>query len=241
MNLSAEQITALLQEMMARLDHPLSEMRPVELELKDPLGRETNTKAVGWTRKVTGDITVELYEWLKTLPDNAILKGFIWLEEAEPIQAPEIAKKEKKAVKEKGPHGKFWQEMVHAGINTLPEFQAIFDIQNPDKWNEEVRAKFGKTSLTFVSPEEVIQYVRKNSKVEDGFEIDPSSLMDKINAVTKKVSPSPTLPPGQHFSPADILGVEPKKLTFVSATSPESPEEEVTESDETFIKGHNLF
>lgn len=240
MNLSAEQITALLQEMMARLDHPLLEMRPVEIELKDPLARETNTKAVGWTRKVTGDITIEFYEWLKTLPDNAILKGFIWLEEAVPAQQPEIAKKEKRPAKEKGPHGKFWQEMVHAGINTLPEFQAIFDIQNPDKWNEEVRAKFGKSSLTFVSPEEAIQYVRKNSKVEDGFEIDPSSLMDKINNIAKKANPSPTMPKGLHLSPADVLGIEPKKLTFVSTATQESPEE-VTESDETFIKENGLF
>ncbi len=242
MNLSAEQITALLQEMMARLDHPLPEMRPVEIELKDPLARETNTKAVGWTRKVTGDITIEFYEWLKTLPDNAILKGFIWLEEAVPAQQPEIAKKEKRSAKEKGPHGKFWQEMVHAGINTLPEFQAIFDIQNPDKWNEEVRAKFGKSSLTFVSPEEAIQYVRKNSKVEDGFEIDPSSLMDKINNIAKKANPSPTMPKGRHFSPADILGVEPKKLTFVSAT-PESPLVSIGNSGihDSFIEDNQLF
>lgn len=242
MNLSAEQITALLQEMMARLDHPLPEMRPVEIELKDALARETNTKAVGWTRKVTGDITVEFYEWLKTLPDNAILKGFIWLEEVEPIQTPEIAKKEKKP--KKGPHGKFWEELFLEGIIGTHEFKTIFGLPDGlDNWNEIVRARFEKDSLTHIAPDEVLMYIRKNHKVEDGFDIDPSGLLSRISAIGQQMSPRPTMPKGFHFSPSDILGVEPKKLTFVSATSQESPEKEVTnsESDETFIKENGLF
>jgi len=237
MNLSIEQLAALLKEVMTRLDHPLPEMRPVELELKDPLARETNTKAVGWTRKVTGDITIEFYEWLKTLPDNAILKGFIWLEEAEPTQTPEITKKEKKP--KKGPHGKFWEELFLEGIIGTHEFKTIFGL--PDglgNWNEIVRARFEKDSLTHISPDEVLMYIRKNHKVEDGFDLDPSDLLNRISAIGQQMSPRPTMPKGFHFSPADILGVEQKKLTFVSA---ESPEDEVIEPDETFIKEHNLF
>jgi hypothetical protein len=66
--------------------------------------------------------------------------------------------------------------------------------------------------------------------------------MDKINNIAKKANPSPTMPKGRHFSPADILGVEPKKLTFVSAT-PESPLVSIGNSGihDSFIEDNQLF
>ncbi len=240
MNLSAEQLHAALSEMSGRLNHPLEWMRPILTELKDPAPTETRPRKIGVLRRARFDVLAEFYQTLMQMPEDVVLNCIIWAQETGEAPTPEIAKKEKKP--KKGPHGKFWEELFLEGIIGTHEFKTIFGLPDGlNNWNEVVRARFEKDSLTHISPDEVLMYIRKNHRVEDGFEIDPSSLMARISAIGQQMSPRPTMPKGFHFSPADILGVEPKKLTFVSATSPESPEEEVTESDETFIKGHNLF
>lgn len=232
MNLSAEQLKALLEEVGTRIDHPLPEMRPVAIEMKDPLGRETNSKAVGWTRKVTADIVVEFYEWLKTLPDNAILKGFVWLEEADATQPMGTAKKEPKKPK-KGPHGKFWQEMFLENVISRPEFKTLFGIpDNLKSWKEPLRWHFSSDSLTHVSPAMLITKLKEAGLTE---------LADQIQKIADSLAPRPTLPKGMSFGPAAIRGIEAAKLKYAS-----DPQAEVTitddeQSDEDFIRENGLY
>lgn len=224
MGLTAAQITELLKELMERVEHPLSHMEPFEVELKDPLPREARTKAAGLTRKATFDIDADLYRHLQdTVPENAILKGILWMEEAP--EAPELKTQAEAApTKEKtgrkpakpasGPHGKFWEELYLEGIVGRKDFKYLFNI--PDGltgWNEIVRDEFGFDSLTKVSPEELCQWIRNRGIQEDGNAW--TELLANIDGIVKKLDPR--FADGQFLSPFDMGAKKPTKANPVGS------------------------
>jgi len=225
--MNAEQLQSLLQEIMARVDHSLVSMQPIEAEFKDPTPSERLLNKIGWLRKVSAEITPELYEWMKTQPDKYVLKGIVWVEEIEESPNPQPTQaKSKKAKKEKGEWGSFWQDMFLEGVIGRTDFKHLFDI--PDgltDWNKIVRGYFGLTdgSLTEVSPEQLIKWLEM---AEHPSEVNPttSGLIAKIKEVAGMGQPA--LPAGKTFSPAALRDNVPSK---------QEP------TDQQFIKEHNMF
>ncbi len=225
--MNAEQLQFLLQEMMARVDHSLVSMQPIEAEFKDPTPSERLLNKIGWLRKVSAEITPELYEWMKTQPDKYVLKGIVWVEEIGETPNPQPTQaKSKKVKKEKGEWGSFWQDMFLEGVIGRTDFKHLFDI--PDgltDWNKIVRGYFGLTdgSLTEVSPEKLIEWLEM---AEHPSEVNPttSGLIAKIKEVAGMGQPA--LPAGKAFSPAALRGNAPSKQE---------------QTDEQFIKEHNMF
>lgn len=110
--MSPEQITELLKELLERVEHPLEMMRPMEVSLKDPTPSESRRRIIGIVRRSGFDIDTDVYNWLQNvIPEKAVLKGILWLEEeAEPTdQVGSISSKIKtKAEKEVFPVGQYF-------------------------------------------------------------------------------------------------------------------------------------
>ncbi len=196
--MDAEQLQEWFKEMMARFDHPLEHMRPVEFQLKDPLPSETRPKKIGIITKAKFDILKEFYDWLMVAPENCVMRCIGWIEEEGEGQ-PVVTTKTKKAGKpEKGKHGKFWQEMFLEGIIGRADFQQWTGVQpGLDGWEKTVRAIFEQDSLTFVSPEMLLEYLRK--------EAGPDRLKNLLKTIEKIANlGEPNFPPDQYFSPFDL-------------------------------------
>jgi hypothetical protein len=191
---NAETLHQLLTEVQERLEHPLEHLRPVEVALKDPVPSESRPRKVGVIRKARFDIDSDFYGWLMTLPENCVLKGIVWMEEGS--VAVEPAKKKTKPTK--GPYGKFWEEMFLEGVIGRADFQQWTGVQpGLDKWQETVRALFGKESLTEVSHEMMIEWLLKEAGPD---RLD--NLRKKIQSVADSLKPD--FPEGQYFSPFDL-------------------------------------
>ena len=205
MNLTTEQLKDLLAEMMARFDHPLEYMRPVEFQLKDPLPSETRVKKVGVITRAKFDILKEFYDWLMCAPENCVMRCIGWIEEEGEGQ-PAVTTKPKKASKpEKGTHGKFWQEMFLEGIIGRADFQQWTGVQpGLDGWEKTLRALFEKESLTFVSPEMLLDFLRK--------EAGPDRLKGLLKAIEGVANlGEPEFPADQYFSPFDLGARKPQQ------------------------------
>lgn len=218
--MDAEQLHTLLTEMQARLEHPLGHMRPVEFQLKDPLPSETRVKKVGVITRAKFDILKEFYDWLMCAPENCVMRCIGWIEEeGEGFERlPALPKKERKTSKpEKGTHGKFWQEMFLEGIIGRADFQQWTGVQpGLDGWEKIVRAIFEQDSLTFVSPEMLLEYLRK--------EAGPDRLKGLLKAIEGIANlGEPEFPTNQYFSPFDL-----------GAKMPEQP------SDNQFLQENQL-
>lgn len=196
--MNAETLHQLLTEMRERLEHPLGHMRPVEVALKDPIPSESRPKKVGILRKARFDIDADFYDWLMTLPENCVLKGILWMEEeGEPVQ-----KKTKKPAK--GPHGKFWQEMFLEGVIGRADFQQWTGVSpGLEKWEEAVRALFGKDSLTDVSPEMLLAKLQEMAG--------PDRLKGLLKKIEEIAGTNNDFPEGQYFSPFDLGARKPEQ------------------------------
>lgn len=210
--MDAEQLQELLKEMMARFDHPLGHMRPVEFMLKDPLPSETRPKKIGIITKAKFDILKEFYDWLMVAPENCVMRCIGWIEEEGEGQPVVTTKKP-----EKGTHGKFWQEMFLEGIIGRADFQQWTGVQpGLEGWEKILRALFEKESLTFVSPEMLLEYLRKEAGPDR-----LKGLLKAIEGIAKLGEPE--FPPDQYFSPFDL-----------GAKMPEQP------SDNQFLQENQL-
>jgi hypothetical protein len=196
--MDAETLHTRLTEMQARLEHPLEHMRPVEFELKDPLPSETRVKKVGVITRAKFDILKEFYDWLMVAPENCVMRCIGWIEEDGEGQ-PVVTTKPKKASKpEKGAHGKFWQEMFLEGIIGRADFQQWTGVQpGLEGWEKTVRALFEKDSLTFVSPEMLLKWLREQAGSDR-----LKGLLKAIEDIAK--TGEPDFPPDQYFSPFDL-------------------------------------
>lgn len=196
--MDAEQLQEWLKEMMARLEHPLEHMRPVEFQLKDPLPSETRVKKVGVITRAKFDILKEFYDWLMVAPENCVMRCIGWIEEEGEGQ-PIVTTKPKKASKpEKGTHGKFWQEMFLEGIIGRADFQQWTGVQpGLDGWEKIVRKIFEQDSLTFVSPEMLLEWLREQAGPDR-----LKGLLKAIEGIAKLGEPE--FPADQYFSPFDL-------------------------------------
>lgn len=204
--MTPEQLHALLKELLARLDNPLPQMQPIEVALKDPLPREARTKQVGVTRKVTFDLDKETYDWLMVdIPETAILKGILWLEEPGEIGeavTPAKPKRSKTSIPKDGPHGEFWQEMFLEGVIGQNDFKQLTGVADGlADWHETIRALFETPSLTNISPDTLLLWLVGRAQ---------DDLIDKVRRIAK--SQEPEFPVGQYYSPFD-LGAKPKVIT----------------------------
>lgn len=215
--MDAEQLQELLKEMMARLDHPLEYMRPVEFELKDPLPSETRPKKLGVITRAKFDILKEFYDWLMCAPENCVMRCIGWIEEEGEGQPTVTVTKQKKVKPEKGTHGKFWQEMFLEGIIGRADFQQWTGVQpGLDGWEKIVRKIFEQDSLTFVSPEMLLTWLREQAGPDR-----LKGLLKAIEGIAKLGEPE--FPPDQYFSPFDL-----------GAKMPEQP------SDNQFLQENQL-
>lgn len=224
MTLSVEQLHALLEEVQERLKNPLPEMQPFQVELKDPRPSERSTK-IGWIRKLSAEIDSEVYDQLKRLPDNYVLKGFLWLEEM-----PAEQQQTKTTKKTEGEYGQFWKDMFLEMVIGSADFKMTFPgLENGlENWSKTVAGHFGlvNESLNTVGPKQLIAFIEKtwaNTEKQGIVE----RLTRKINEVAGLSNSQ--FPPGQYFSPA-MLGAR-----KVEKKQPEP------ESDEAFIKEHKMF
>lgn len=200
MELTAEQLKELLAEMMARFDHPLQHMQPIEFQLRDPVPSETRPKRIGIITKAKFDILKDFYDWLIVAPEACTIRCIGWIEEeGEPVEAP--AKKKTKAQLKKesdGPHGAFWQDMFLEQIIGRSDFQQWTGIMpGLDGWKEKLHAIFSVDSLTHISPEMLTDWLA-NAAGPDRLK----DLIAKIKSIAGMQAPS--FPAGQYFSPFDL-------------------------------------
>lgn len=198
MTLTAEQLKELLAEMMARFDHPLPHMQPVEFQLKDPVPSETRPKRLGIITKAKFDILQDFYQWLIVAPETCTIRCIGWIEEEGEGQPVVTTKTKKTSKAEKGTHGKFWQEMFLEGIIGRADFQQWTGVQpGLDGWEKTVRAIFEQDSLTFVSPEMLLEWLRNQAG--------PDRLKSLVKAIEGIANlGEPEFPADQYFSPFDL-------------------------------------
>lgn len=205
MSLTPEQITELLKELLQRVEHPLEMMRPVAVELKDPTPSESRRKNIGIVRRSGFDLDIDLYDWLQNvIPEKAVLKGFLWLEEeselTDPTETtPTSRKRSQKSPK--GPHGTFWQELYLECFIGQQKVKELWNLPTPlpKDWESYVKAVFNEPdSLTNISPGAVMSWLVKQGETE---------LADQVGAISSKIkvkAEKEVFPDGQYFSPFQL-------------------------------------
>lgn len=227
---TAEQLHASLTELTERVNHPLPEMRPFVTELKDPVPSETRPKKVGVLRRAKFDILGDFYNWLMTLPEDAVLNVVCWMQEPGERHDQPAPVKAKKPKKVEGEYGQFWKDMFLEMVIGSADFKMTFPEleEGLDNWSKIVAGHFGlvNESLNTVSPQRLIEFIGRTwANTEKQGIID--RLTKKINEVAGLSNSQ--FPPSQYFSPA-MLGAR-----KIEKKQPEP------ESDEAFIKEHNMF
>lgn len=203
--MSPEQIKTLLEELLARVEHPLEMMRPMEVELKDPTPSESRRKVIGIVRRSGFDVDTDVYNWLQNvIPEKAVLKGILWLEEeSETTDAaqPTHVSKKRSQKPPKGPHGKFWEELFLECFIGQERVKELWDIPSPlpTNWNDYVKVIFNEPdSLTNISPGAVMSWLVKRGETE---------LADQVGAISSKIkvkAEKEVFPAGQYFSPFQL-------------------------------------
>lgn len=158
-------LKSLLEEVQARMEHPLHYMRPFDLELTNPLPTESRTKTYGTQCKSTFDIEPELYAILQhRLPEGVTLKGIMWVEEEMPL--PEKKKREAKPKQPEEPLrtpeqellGKMWSRLIYknTGFVSCPgvrEAMAGCDMTKPELTHAALKEAFHVEHMSEVSIE----------------------------------------------------------------------------------------
>lgn len=210
--MNAEMLHALLKTVMDRLDNPLIEFQPIEVELKDPLASERMLKKIGILRTMKCDIQPELYDWLKILPENAVLRGIIWLEEADGEQESEkpvnILKRKKEKKPLAGPHAKFWDELYLEGIIGNPLFMECFGIEpGLADWESKVAAQWEDARVVSdVAPAALLTLLREyflgkqEPLTEEGQQV--VALLAEIRLIEEKLKP--VYAPDQYIDPSEL-------------------------------------
>lgn len=203
--MSPEQIKTLLEELLARVEHPLEMMRPMEVSLKDPTPSESRRKVIGIVRRSGFDVDTDVYNWLQNvIPEKAVLKGILWLEEeAEPTDAAQPASTGKKRSQKppKGQHGTFWQELFLECFVGQERVKALWGLQTPleTNWEDRVKVVFNEPdSLTNISPGAVMSWFVKAGETD---------LADQVGSISSKIktkAEKEVFPAGQYFSPFDL-------------------------------------
>jgi len=213
--MKAEMLHALLETVMDRLDNPLIEFQPIEVELKDPLASERMLKKIGILRTMKCDIQPELYDWLKILPENAILRGIIWLEEADeaeqgsekPVSILKRKKGEKPPV---GPYAKFWEELFLEGIISNPLMMELFLIEpGLADWESKVVKPWqsqGANLVSDVAPELLLTLIRDYylgvAEPLDETGKKAIELIAEIRLIEEKIKPA--YAPNQYIDPTEL-------------------------------------
>ena len=211
--MKAEMLHALLETVMDRLDNPLIEFQPIEVELKDPLASERMLKKIGILRTMKCDIQPELYDWLKILPENAILRGIIWLEEADGVEQGSekpvnILKRKKGEKPPVGPHAQFWEELFLEGIIGNPLFMECFGIEPglaewesriADHW-EDARAASDVAPAALLTMIRM-RYIGSNHPLDETGQ-KAIELIAEIRLIEEKIKPA--YAPNQYIDPTEL-------------------------------------
>lgn len=162
------QLTSLLAELQARVEHATPHMRPFEIELDYPVPRAGASKQGTGTAyyKATFDVTPEGFElFMHGLPHGCTLKGILWVEH-EPSSLPEKPAKGKSAPKAakpaKGEYGQFWRLLYQRNVHAIPELQHAIGTEGPEATWAALHDYFDASSLSLVAPEQFRDWAQAN-------------------------------------------------------------------------------
>jgi hypothetical protein len=183
MNLSV--LKGLLKEVQERIEHALPWMRPFDVEMTNPLPRESRSKLTGTSCKVTFDIQPELYALLQhRLPEGVTLKGIFWVDDVPMDPLNNSQDKKEKKQKEVTPFGAFWHELDARTFHNRTDVRARTEYQgrNDEEAKDAVRGIFGVERRSYsISPELLIGTMEEAGGLNGAVEV-ARATWDKVKA-----------------------------------------------------------